>query len=196
MEKRIPFFHFQSVKSVAKAIDPHLKTMTKLKNSVLAIKEEYDAKQAKLKAEFEEKAAKVKQEYDACQLQIDSLETGILQITGFHVNDLVKKVIEPTGKTDPKTGKPIKVTKYLPTDIVSYDDATKEYVITVPEEGETIVPPTTEDTAGSDYDKDAETFRESEANISEESAGGTGEVSEVADELSDEQERKDEMPWD
>ena len=105
MEKRIPFFHFQSVKSVAKAIDPHLKTMTKLKNNVLAIKEEYDAKQAKLKAEVEEKAAKVKQEYDACQLQIDSLETGILQITGFHVADLVKKVIEPTGKTDAKTGK-------------------------------------------------------------------------------------------
>ena len=196
MEKRIPFFHFQSVKSVAKAIDPHLKTMTKLKNSVLAIKEEYDAKQAKLKAEFEEKAAKVKQEYDACQLQIDSLETGILQITGFHVADLVKKVIEPTGKTDPKTGKPIKVTKYLPTDIVSYDEATKEYVITVPEEGETVVPPTTENTAGSDFDKDAETFQEPEANISEEPAADTEEISGVADEPSDEQERKDEMPWD
>ena len=52
---------------------------------------------------------------------------------GFHVTDLVKKVIEPTGKTDAKTGKPIKVTKYLPTEIVSYDEATKEYVITVPE---------------------------------------------------------------
>lgn len=189
MEKRIPFFHFQSVKSVAKAIDPHLKTMTKLKNSVLAIKEEYDAKQAKLKAEFEEKAAKVKQEYDACQLQIDSLETGILQITGFHVADLVKKVIEPTGKTDPKTGKPIKVTKYLPTDIVSYDEATKEYVITVPEEGEAVVPPTTEDTAGSDFDKDAETFHEPE---------GTDEqpAEEDVPEAAEEQERKDEMPWD
>ena len=171
MEKRIPFFHFQSVKSVAKAIDPHLKTMAKLKNSVLAIKEEYEAKQAKLKAEFEEKAAKVKQEYDNCQLQIDSLETGILQITGFHVADLVKKVIEPTGKTDPKTGKPIKVTKYLPTDIVSYDENTKEYVINVPDEGEnapeTVVPPTTEDTAGSDYDKDAETIQEQQEAINE-----------------------------
>ena len=161
MEKRIPFFHFQSVKSVAKAIDPYLKTMDKLKGDVLAIKEAYEAKQAKLKAEFEEKAAKVKQEYDNCQLQIDSLETGILQVTGFHVADLVKKVIEPTGKTDPKTGKPIKVTKYLPTDIVSYDETAKEYVISVPDaEGETVVPPTTEDTAGSDYDKDAESFQE------------------------------------
>lgn len=161
MEKRIPFFHFQSVKSVAKAIDPYLKTMDKLKGDVLAIKEAYEAKQAKLKAEFEEKAAKVKQEYDNCQLQIDSLETGILQVTGFHVNELVKKVIEPTGKTDPKTGKPIKVTKYLPTDIVSYDETAKEYVISVPDaEEETVVPPTTEDAAGSDYDKDAESFQE------------------------------------
>ena len=161
MEKRIPFFHFQSVKSVAKAIDPYLKTMDKLKSDVLAIKEAYEAKQAKLKAEFEEKAAKVKQEYDNCQLQIDSLETGILQVTGFHVAELVKKVIEPTGKTDPKTGKPIKVTKYLPTDIVSYDETAKEYVISVPDaEGETVVPPTTENTAGSDYDKDAESFQE------------------------------------
>lgn len=161
MEKRIPFFHFQSVKSVAKAIDPYLKTMDKLKGDVLAIKETYEAKQAKLKAEFEEKAAKVKQEYDNCQLQIDSLETGILQVTGFHVAELVKKVIEPTGKTDPKTGKPIKVTKYLPTDIVSYDETAKEYVISVPDaEEEAVVPPTTEDTAGSDYDKDAESFQE------------------------------------
>lgn len=196
MEKRIPFFHFQSAKSVAKAIDPHLKTMTKLKNSVLAIKEEYDAKQAKLKAEFEEKAAKVKQEYDNCQLQIDSLETGILQITGFHVADLVKKVIEPTGKTDPKTGKPIKVTKYLPTDIVSYDKDTKEYVITLPEEGETVVPPTTEDTAGSDYDKDAESFQEPEADNAKEPAEEGEAVSEVADESSNGQKQAPEMLWD
>ena len=185
MEKRIPFIHFQSVKSVAKAIDPHLKTMAKLKNSVLAIKEEYETKQAKLKAEFEEKAAKVKQEYDNCQLQIDSLETGILQITGFHVADLVKKVIEPTGKTDPKTGKPIKVTKYLPTDIVSYDENAKEYVISVPDEGEnapeTVVPPTAEDTAGSDYDKDAETIQEQQ---------------EAIDKVNDNAEAGDDnMPW-
>jgi hypothetical protein len=187
MEKRIPFFHFQSVKSVAKAIDPYLKTMDKLKGDVLAIKEAYEAKQAKLKAEFEEKATKVKQEYDNCQLQIDSLETGILQMTGFHVAELVKKVIEPTGKTDPKTGKPIKVTKYLPTDIVSYDENTKEYVVTVPDEGEqaaeTVVPPTTEDTAGSDYDKDAEVLETHEEESEKEAAEA-------------EAENKPELPWD
>lgn len=188
MKKRIPFFHFQSVKSVAKAIDPYLKTMDKLKGDVLAIKEAYEAKQAKLKAEFEEKAAKVKQEYDNCQLQIDSLETGILQVTGFHVAELVKKVIEPTGKTDPKTGKPIKVTKYLPTDIVSYDETSKEYVISVPDaeqpdhdmpagsEDDAVVPPTTEDTAGSDYDKDAETLETHEEESEKEAAEAEAET--------------------
>lgn len=186
MEKRIPFFHFQSVKSVAKAIDPYLKTMDKLKGDVLAIKEAYEAKQAKLKAEFEEKATKVKQEYDNCQLQIDSLETGILQMTGFHVAELVKKVIEPTGKTDPKTGKPIKVTKYLPTDIVSYDENTKEYVVTVSDEGEqaaeTVVPPTVEG-AGSDYDKDAKVLETHEEESEKEAAEA-------------EAENKPELPWD
>lgn len=198
MEKRIPFFHFQSVKSVAKAIDPYLKTMDKLKGDVLAIKETYEAKQAKLKAEFEEKAAKVKQEYDNCQLQIESLETGILQVTGFHVADLVKKVIEPTGKTDPKTGKPIKVTKYLPTDIVSYDETSKEYVISVPDaeqpdhgmpagsEDDAVVPPTTEDTAGSDYDKDAEVIAEQQE--------ATEEVNENAD--ANAESPAGQMPWD
>ena len=192
MEKRIPFFHFQSVKSVAKAIDPYLKTMDKLKGDVLAIKEAYEAKQAKLKAEFEEKAAKVKQEYDNCQLQIDSLETGILQVTGFHVADLVKKVIELTGKTDPKTGKPIKVTKYLPTDIVSYDETTKEYVISVPDaEEETVVPPTTEDTAGSDYDKDAESFQEESGTTDQQE--DNQEVSAVDAQPANE---AGQMPWD
>lgn len=196
MEKRIPFFHFQSVKSVAKAIDPYLKTMDKLKGDVLAIKEAYEAKQAKLKAEFEEKAAKVKQEYDNCQLQIESLETGILQVTGFHVAELVKKVIEPTGKTDPKTGKPIKVTKYLPTDIVSYDETAKEYVISVPDaeqpdhdmpagsEDDAVVPPTTEDTAGNDYDKDAETLETHEEESEREAAEAEAEIP------------AGQMPWD
>ena len=61
----------------------------------------------------------------------DSLEAGIVSVIGFHVSDLVKKVIEPTGAND-KFGKPIKVTKYLPTDIVSYDEQKKVYVIETP----------------------------------------------------------------
>ena len=154
MEKRISFFNFQSVRAVAKAIDPHLRTMDTLKKKALAVKEEYDEKLAKLNKELDEKAGKIKQEYDACETQINALEAGILQVTGFHVADLVKKVIEPTGKTDPKTGKPIKVTNYVPTAIVSYDETTKEFVVKTGED-ETVVPPTTEETPGSDFDADA-----------------------------------------
>ena len=173
MEKRISFFNFQSVRAVAKAIDPHLRTMDTLKKKALAVKEEYDEKLAKLNKELDEKAGKIKQEYDACETQINALEAGILQVTGFHVADLVKKVIEPTGKTDPKTGKPLKVTKYIPTSIVTYDEQAKEFIVTTPDEGAntttasteepstvTEAPvdevPTTEDVAGSDFDKDAE----------------------------------------
>ena len=133
MEKRISFFNFQSVKAVAKAIDPHLRTIETLKKRGVALKEEYDEKLAKLQKEFEGKVEKVKQDFDACKTQIDALEAGILQVTGYYVADLVQKVIEPTGKEDPKTGKPIKVTKYIPTSIVTYDEQTKEYVITSPD---------------------------------------------------------------
>ena len=153
MEKRISFRDFQSVRAVAKAIDPHLRTVATLQRKALALKAEYDEKKDKLQKEFEKKAEKFRDAYDACYTQINALEAGICQVTGFHVSDLVKKVVEPTGKTD-KEGRPLKETKYLPTDIVSYDDTTKEYVISVPDEP--IAAPTTEDGPGSDFDIDAD----------------------------------------
>lgn len=134
MEKRISFFEFQSVKSVAKAIDPKLREKVSLQKKALALTEELKAKQKKLEEEIAEKTSKMKAEFDKVEKQISLLEAGIVQTIGFRVYDLVKKVIEPTGKTDPKTGKALTVTKYLPTDIVRYDENTKEYIITVPDE--------------------------------------------------------------
>ena len=177
MEKRISFFQFQSVKAVAKAIDPKLREMDTLKKKEAILKEEAEAKFKKLKEEIEKKKQALDAEVTACKTQIDALEAGIVATIGFKVTELVKKVIEPTGKTDAKTGKPIKVTKYIPTDIVSYDEGAKEFVITTPDESakapEAIVPPTTEDTAGSDYDKDNETLEVTE---------GEGELVTVEDE--------------
>jgi hypothetical protein len=104
----------------------------------------------------------------------DSLEEGIVKVIGVPVYQLVKKVIEPTGATG-KDGKPIKVTKYLPTDAVSYDEQKKQYVIQIADDEETIVLPTTENAAGSDFDKDAETLEtheeESEKEAAEQKAG-------------------------
>ena len=126
MEKRISYSQFQQVKSAAKMIDPNMRKIEALKKKIMPLVEEM-------------------KQYQALN---DSLEEGIVKVIGFHVYDLVKKVIEPTGAVG-KDGKPIKVTKYLPTDMVSYDEQKKEFVICVPDmEG-----------PGSDYDKDTESLQ-------------------------------------
>ena len=109
MRKEISYSQFQQVKNAAKMIDPNMRKIEALKKKIMP-----------LVAEMEQ--------YQALN---DSLEAGIVSVIGFHVADLVKKVIEPTGATD-KFGKPIKVTKYLTTDIVSYDEQKKVYVIEIP----------------------------------------------------------------
>lgn len=109
MEKVISYSQFQSVKNVAKAMDPIMRKFEPIRKKMEALKEEAEG----------------------YQKMIDALEQGIVSITGFHVADLVKKVVEVTGTT--ADGKPIKSTKFLPTDIVKYDEAKKQYVVTVPD---------------------------------------------------------------
>lgn len=118
MEKRISYSQFQSVKCVAKACDPLI------------------SKRAKLK----EKIDKLTAEYDGCDTQIKSLEAGIVTVIGFPVDMLVKKVIEPGVDVN---GLPKKTTKYLPTDIVSYDEKHKQYIISVDDTPVTSTEPTT-----------------------------------------------------
>lgn len=107
MEKRISFDQFQSVKRVAQACNPLMVKREKIKAKIEALNKEYN-------------------DYDT---QIASLEAGIKQVVGFRVEELVKKVIEPGVDNN---GQPKKTTKYLPTDIVSYDEKHKQYVITIP----------------------------------------------------------------
>lgn len=107
MEKRISFDQFQSVKRVAQACNPLMVKREKIKAKIEALAKEYE-------------------DYDT---QIASLEAGIKQVVGFRVEELVKKVIEPGVDNN---GQPKKTTKYLPTDIVSYDEKHKQYVITIP----------------------------------------------------------------
>lgn len=103
MEKRISYTQFQSVKAVAKACDPIIREKERIKKKIEALYQDYSAKDS----------------------EIAALEAGIVQNIGFHVSQLVKKVIEP--------GKPA---RYLPTDAVTYDEEAKQYVINVPEEGD------------------------------------------------------------
>ena len=119
MKKEISYSQFQQVKSAAKMIDPNMRKIEALKKKIMPL------------------VAEMKQ-YQALN---DSLEAGIVSVIGFHVADLVKKVIEPTGTTG-KDGKPIKITKYLPTDIVSYDEQHKVYVIETPDGNDTDAPVT------------------------------------------------------
>lgn len=117
MEKRISFEVFQSVKRVAQACNPLIMKRENIKVKIAKLAEEY-------------------KDYD---VQIQSLEAGIKQITGYRVEELVKKVTE-AGKT----------AKYMPTDLVRYDAEKKQYVI-----GSEDIP-TTENVAGSDFDADVE----------------------------------------
>lgn len=109
MEKRISFDEFQSVKRVAQACNPLKVKRDKVMDKINALQAEYKS-------------------YDT---QISALEAGIKSIIGFRTEELVKKVIE-SGLD--KNGKETKTTKYIPTDIVTYDKDHKQYVITVPDE--------------------------------------------------------------
>lgn len=111
MEKRISYSQFQSVKCVAKACDPLITKRNKLK----------------------ERIDKLTAEYCDCDTQINSLEAGVISIIGLPVEQLIKKVIEPGIDVN---GLPKKTTKYLPTDIVSYDEKHKQYVIAIKDNSE------------------------------------------------------------
>lgn len=109
MEKRISFDEFQSVKRVAQACNPLKVKRDKVMDKINALQAEYKS-------------------YDT---QISALEAGIKSIIGFRTEELVKKVIE-SGLD--KNGKETKTTKYVPTDIVTYDKDHKQYVISIPDE--------------------------------------------------------------
>ena len=108
MEKRISYEMFQSVKRVAQACNPQISKCDGIKKKIQKLEEEYAL-------------------YD---MQIQALEAGIKNATGFRVSELVKKVIEPGVDAN---GKPKKTTKYLPTDIVKYDNEKRQYVVTIPD---------------------------------------------------------------
>lgn len=108
MEKRISFDQFQSVKRVAQACNPLMVKREKIKAKIEALAKEY-------------------KDYDT---QIASLEAGIKQVVGFRVEELVKKVIEPGVDSN---GQPKKTTKYLPTNIVSYDETKKQFIVSIPD---------------------------------------------------------------
>ena len=151
MEKRISYSQFQQVKSAAKMMDPNMRKIESLMNKIKPLEEEIKTLQSLNNA----------------------LEEGIVKVIGVPVYQLVKKVIEPTGAVG-KDGKPIKVTKYLPTDAVSYDEQKKQYVIQIAD------------------DEEESSFQEPEATMEAEGEA----VSELATEPTNEQEAEaGDLPW-
>lgn len=139
MEKRISFDQFQSVKRVAQACNPLMVKREKIKAKIEALNKEYN-------------------DYDT---QIASLEAGIKQVIGFRVEELVKKVIEPGVDVN---GQPKKTTRYLPTDIVSYDETKKQFIVSIPDDNpenvETKSFSESEETASSSEESNMETSTE------------------------------------
>lgn len=158
MEKRISFFEYQNAVSVAKIIDPYLRQKEKVQSQYSKLLEQ----QSKLLSKIDETG----HELSKLDKEINAYEAGIVKLLGFHTTDLIQKVMVPTGKMTPE-GKPAMTAEFKHTNIVKYDETTKEYVITKPDAEqpdhdmpagteESIIPPTTENKPGSDFDKDKE----------------------------------------
>ena len=125
MEKRISYFEYQNAVSVAKLIDPMVREKAKALEQYDKLVDQHN----KLMAKVEQKAATLQ----ALDSEIEKYQSGIVKYIGFPVTDLVQKVMVPTGKMTPE-GKPAMTAEFKPTDKVKYDEATKEYIITTPDE--------------------------------------------------------------
>lgn len=88
------------------------------------------------KNKLKEKVEKLQEEIQDLETEIEGYEGGVVALTdGYMSEDLVTKVVEDSGKVD-KEGNPIKVTKYVPTSLVTYDEENKVYIINEPKVSE------------------------------------------------------------
>lgn len=63
------------------------------------------------KAKLQQEIAERMEEISALDLQISSMDGHVQELTGFGVEDLVKRTVIDTGKKD-KAGNPVKITKW------------------------------------------------------------------------------------
>ena len=131
MEKTFSKIEISVIKSTAKNVAPFVAKKAKVDVQIADTKE-------KIQKMLEDKLQKLEAEKAGYQSIIDSMNQAVKQITGgYTTEDLVVVTKEGTGQMG-DNGKEIMKTCYN----LKYP--------------ETVVPPTTEGIAGSDYDKDAE----------------------------------------
>lgn len=118
MEKRISTRELAAVKRTAMNVAPIV------------------AKKNKAKAMIE----KWTEEYNIQEAALAGYESGLMAQLGLRTEQVVTKVVEPTGKLD-KNGKEIKQTKYVINDNVRFDSENNEYVVTITDEGDKEVAP-------------------------------------------------------
>ena len=118
MEKRISTTQLRAAKRIASIIADNL------------------AKRKKA----EEQIKKWTDEFNRQENVICNYEAGLIADIGLRSEQIVTKVIEPTGKFD-KNGKELKQTKYIINDNVRFDSDTKEYIVTIADDGDKEVAP-------------------------------------------------------
>jgi len=121
MEKRISTRELAAIKRIAMNVNP------------LVVK----------KNKAKEKIDQWTKEYEALDKDIKAYESGIIAQLGLRTEQVVTKVVEPTGKTD-KNGKEVKATKYIINPNVRFDSNTSEYVVTIKDENDKEVAPVNE----------------------------------------------------
>lgn len=107
MNKTLTVRQFAAVKRVAMNVNPLVSKKNKLMDKI----------------------SKLREEVEALNDEIMGHEMGIQALTGGFVSeDLLVKRVEVTDKVD-KNGQPIKVTKYEPSEIVTFNEELKVYEI-------------------------------------------------------------------
>lgn len=94
------------------------------------------AKAEKLKAKIKE----LTEELELTDAAIMQWDGAIVNMTGFRSSDLIRRVVEPTGKTDGE-GRVLTVTKWVPTEIVKFDEGKNVYIIDALNETEVAAAP-------------------------------------------------------
>ena len=87
------------------------------------------------KQRLEAQIADLQNQLAEANASIAEWDGAIVRMTGYSSEQLIKRVVEPSGKTD-ANGKPLTATKWVPTELVSFNEETNTYVIAdIPTDG-------------------------------------------------------------
>lgn len=80
------------------------------------------------KQRLEAQIADLQNQLAEANAAIAEWDGAIVRMTGYSSEQLIKRVVEPSGKVD-ANGKPRTITKWVPTELVSFNAETNTYVI-------------------------------------------------------------------